>query len=171
LSGIDLGFTRTRSGIGESTLTTFPVFDSLGEQVLVRMHAVLESKSPTATTYRYYFESSQDSDLDVNLSTGVFTLNESGEIAGDSTAEISIDREATAAKNMVVTASFDRWVRWFWHDSPIRLAWSKTAVERCLKASAPDRLRSRFPVRRALEVFDPERSNCRTRTSVEVWSN
>jgi flagellar hook protein FlgE len=108
LSGINLGFTRTRSGIGESTLTTFPVFDSLGEQVLVRMHAVLESKSPTATTYRYYFESSQDSDLDVNLSTGVFTLNESGEIAGDSTAEISIDREATAAKNMVVTVDLSR---------------------------------------------------------------
>ncbi|MDA1166052.1 MAG: flagellar hook-basal body complex protein, partial [Planctomycetota bacterium] len=60
---VDLGFTQTRQGIGESTVVTFPVFDSLGEQVIVRMHTVLESKSPTVTTYRYYFESSQDSDL------------------------------------------------------------------------------------------------------------
>jgi len=105
---IDLGFARTRAGIGESTLTTFPIFDSLGEQVLVRMHAVLESKSPTATTYRYYFESSQDSDLNSNLSTGTFSLNESGEITGDSVAEISIDREATAAKTMIVSVDLSR---------------------------------------------------------------
>ena len=107
-TAIDLDFTRTRTGIGESTLTTFPIFDSLGEQVLVRMHAVLESKSPTATTYRYYFESSQDSDLNSSLSTGTFTLNESGEIAGDSIAEISIDREATAAKTMAVSVDLSR---------------------------------------------------------------
>ncbi len=105
---IDLGFTRTREGIGESTLTTFPVFDSLGEQVLVRMHAILESKSPTATTYRYYFESSEDSDLNSNLSTGTFSLNESGEIAGDSIAEIEIDRAATAAKTMIVSVDLSR---------------------------------------------------------------
>lgn len=105
---VDLGFARTRTGVGESTLTTFPIFDSLGEQVLVRMHAVLESKSATATTYRYYFESSQDSDLNSNLSTGTFTLNESGEIAGDSIAEISIDREETAAKTMIVSVDLSR---------------------------------------------------------------
>ena len=105
---IDLAFTQTREGIGESTLTTFPVFDSLGEQVLVRMHAILESKSPTATTYRYYFESSEDSDLNSNLSTGTFSLNESGEIAGDSIAEIEIDRAATAAKTMIVSVDLSR---------------------------------------------------------------
>lgn len=105
---IDLDFARTRTGIGESTLTTFPIFDSLGEQVLVRMHAVLESKSQTATTYRYYFESSQDSDLNSNLSTGTFSLNESGEITGDSIAEISIDRDATAAKTMTVSVDLTR---------------------------------------------------------------
>jgi flagellar hook protein FlgE len=99
---IDLGFTRTRDGNGESVVTTFPVFDSLGEQILVRMHAVLESKSPTATTYRYYFESSQDSDLNTHLSTGTFTLDEAGKIAGDAIAVISIDRDATAAKTTLV---------------------------------------------------------------------
>ncbi len=107
-TAIDLGFSRTRQGIGESTLATFPVFDSLGEQVLVRMHAVLESKSATSTTYRYYFESSQDSDLNTNLSTGTFTLNEAGEIAGDSVAEITIDRESTAAKTMIVDVDLSR---------------------------------------------------------------
>lgn len=105
---VDLGFTQTRQGIGESTVVTFPVFDSLGEQVIVRMHTVLESKSPTVTTYRYYFESSQDSDLNSNLATGTFALNESGEIAGDSTAALSIDRDSTAAKTMSISVDLTR---------------------------------------------------------------
>ena len=105
---LDLGFTSVRNGIGESTLATFPVFDSLGEQVIIRMHSVLESKSSTASTYRYYFESSQDSDLNTHLSTGTFTLNESGEIAGATSAEFSVDRALTAAKTLNVTVDLSR---------------------------------------------------------------
>lgn len=105
---LDLGFNSVRQGIGESTIATFPVFDSLGEQVIVRMHSVLESKSSTASTYRYYFESSQDSDLNTHLSTGTFTLNESGEIAGSTTAEFSVDRALTAAKTLNVTVDLSR---------------------------------------------------------------
>ncbi|MFT4559845.1 MAG: flagellar hook protein FlgE [Planctomycetaceae bacterium] len=105
---IDLGFTSARTGIGESTVTTFPVFDSLGEQVIVKMHTVLDSKSSTGTTYRYYFESSQDSDLNTNLTSGTFSLNESGEIAGASTALLTIDRDATAAKTMSISVDLSR---------------------------------------------------------------
>lgn len=105
---LDLNFTSVRDGIGESTIATFPVFDSLGEQVIVRMHSILESKSSTASTYRYYFESSQDSDLNTHLSTGTFTLNESGELAGGTTAEFSVDRALTAAKTLNVTVDLSR---------------------------------------------------------------
>ena len=105
---IDLGFTQTREGIGQSTVTAFPVFDSLGEQVIVKMHTVLESKSSTGTTYRYYFESSQDSDLSTSLTTGTFSLNESGEIAGAATATLSIDRDTTAAKTMSISVDLTR---------------------------------------------------------------
>ena len=108
VAAIDLDFASVRDGIGESSVVTFPVFDSLGEQVLVRMHAILESKSPTATTYRYYFESSQDSDINTSLTTGRFTLNEAGEIAGDSTVTLSIDRDNTAAKTMSVDVDISR---------------------------------------------------------------
>jgi flagellar hook protein FlgE len=87
---------------------TFPVFDSLGEQVLVRMHSILEAKSATATTYRYYFESSQDSDINTNLTTGTYTLNEAGELTGDSTVTLSIDRDSTAAKTMSVDVDISR---------------------------------------------------------------
>lgn len=108
VTAVDLGFAQVREGIGESTLATFPVFDSLGEQVIVKMHAVLEAKSSTATTYRYYFESSQDSDLNTHLTTGTFTLDEFGEITGDATASVSIDRDQTAAKTMSLDIDFSR---------------------------------------------------------------
>lgn len=108
VSAVDLDFGSVRDGIGESAVVTFPVFDSLGEQVLVRMHSILESKSATSTTYRYYFESSQDSDLNSALASGTFTLNETGDIAGDSTVTLSIDRDQTAAKTLSIDVDLTR---------------------------------------------------------------
>lgn len=99
-NSVDIGFSQVREGVGESTVVAFPAFDSLGEPVLVKMHAVLETKTSTNTTYRYFFESSEDSDLDVSLGTGTFTLNESGDITGDTTAIVNIDRGNTAAQTL-----------------------------------------------------------------------
>lgn len=101
-NSLDLGFTQVQEGLGEGTVVRFPVYDSLGEPVDVRMHAVLEEKTSATTVYRYFFESTDDSDLDVSLGTGTFVLNESGEITGDPTVNISIDRANTAAQTMDV---------------------------------------------------------------------
>jgi flagellar hook protein FlgE len=108
LRSVDLDFESTREGIGESSVVTFPVFDSLGERLLVRMHTVLESKSADATTYRYYFESSQDSDSNTSLATGTFTLDETGKISGDSSVSLTIDRDNTAAKTMSLEVDISR---------------------------------------------------------------
>lgn len=107
-TSLDLGFSQLREGIGESTVVRFPVYDSLGEPVNVLMHAVLEEKTSASTVYRYYFESSDDSDVDISLGTGTFVLNESGEITGDTTVVISIDRANTAAQTMDVEVDLAR---------------------------------------------------------------
>lgn len=107
-NSIDLGFKQVQEGVGEGTVVRFPVYDSLGEPVDVLMHVVLEEKTSTSTVYRYFFESTDDSDLDVNLGTGTFALNESGEITGDPTVNISIDRANTAAQTMDVEVNLSR---------------------------------------------------------------
>lgn len=103
---IDLGFDEIQAGDGESAVVTFPVFDSLGQQAVVKMHAVLENKSPSATTFRYFLESTDDSDSDIFLQTGVFTLGADGEISGDPDANFTINRTESAANDITIDIDF-----------------------------------------------------------------
>lgn len=91
---------------GESVVVTFPVYDSLGEQVVVRMHAVLQEQQDSSTIYRYYFESADDSDRNLFLSTGTITLDGQGDITGSTEAVVQINRERTAASDMQLTVDF-----------------------------------------------------------------
>lgn len=103
---IDLGFDETQEANGESAVVTFPVFDSLGQQVVVKMHSVLEAKSTGATTYRYFLESADDSDTDTFLQTGVYTLGADGSITGDPDANFTINRTQSAANDITIDIDF-----------------------------------------------------------------
>ncbi len=88
---LDLGWNRIQSADGESAVATFAVYDSLGQQLTVRMHTVLESKTPT-TQVRYYLESADDSDRDTFLSSGTFELDGSGTITGNAIRTFTLNR-------------------------------------------------------------------------------
>ena len=103
---IDLGFDETQQGDGESAVVTFPVYDSLGQQASVKLHAVLEAKSTSATTFRYFLESTDDSDADIFLQTGVFTLGADGEITGAPDTNFTINRSESAANDITIDLDF-----------------------------------------------------------------
>lgn len=98
---LDLGFSRVQSADGESAVATFAVYDSLGEQLTVRMHTVVEATTPT-TQVRYYLESSDDSDRETFLGTGTFDLDAGGAITGNAFRTITINRGATAANDLSI---------------------------------------------------------------------
>ena len=98
---LDLGFERVQAADGEGAVATFAVYDSLGEQLLVRMHTVLESRTPT-TQIRYYLESTDDSDRDTFLATGTFNLDADGLITGDEVRNFTINRGTTAAHDLAI---------------------------------------------------------------------
>ncbi|MBI1315042.1 flagellar hook-basal body complex protein [bacterium] len=98
---LDLGFDRVQSADGDGAVATFAVYDSLGEQLSVRMHTVIESTTPT-TQIRYYLESSDDSDLATLLGTGTFDLDSSGSITGNSLRTFTINRGNTAANDLSI---------------------------------------------------------------------
>lgn len=100
LAPVDMGFTDLQSANGESAVVTFPVFDSLGQQINVRMHAVLQERSGTTTTFRYHLESSDDSDLDTFLGTGTFTIAADGTVTGDPVGTFTINRAGSAANDL-----------------------------------------------------------------------
>ncbi len=103
---IDLNFTELQAANGESAVVTFPVFDSLGQQVIVKMHSVLEDRTASSTTFRYYLESPQDSDPSMFLKSGMFTIGNDGTINGDPTTNFTINRAETAANDIDVEIDF-----------------------------------------------------------------
>ncbi len=96
-ASVPLVFASTQTAIGESTVTDFAVFDSLGQEVKVRMSAVLESKTPSTTTFRYFLESEDDSDADAFVDTGTVTFDSEGNVIAGGLKTFAIDRNDSAA--------------------------------------------------------------------------
>lgn len=94
---IDLGFSKTGSADGESTLSQFVVYDSLGQPINVRMTYVLESFSANETVFRFYGDSSGDSDTDIRVGNGTIRFDGNGQFVSSSDNVIQVDRATTAA--------------------------------------------------------------------------
>ncbi len=103
---LDIPFTKSQSADGESTITDFIIFDSLGQEVNIKLTAYLEARDGTSSTFRYFAESVDDSDADVVVGDGSFIFDSQGKITSGLTDTFSIDRANTAASNMQVTIDF-----------------------------------------------------------------
>lgn len=94
---VSFGFTNTQAANGGSTRTTFVAFDSIGSEVVIDLRFVLESKTTSGVTWRYYADSTDDTDLDLALGTGVLTFDTEGKLLTVSNPSISVDRTNTGA--------------------------------------------------------------------------
>jgi flagellar hook protein FlgE len=89
---------------GESTTTTFTVYDSLGTPLNIRMSAYMESQGPNNTTYRYTLESADQSGPAIAIGNGTISFDDQGKVSGSPTTQFSINRSTTSAVNpMLVT--------------------------------------------------------------------
>ncbi len=105
-STLDLPFTKSQTADGESTITDFIIYDSLGQEVNIKLTAYLESRDGSSSTFRYFAESVDDSDDDVVIGSGSFIFDSQGKITSGLTDTFSVDRADTAASNMQVTIDF-----------------------------------------------------------------
>ena len=96
-NAVSYGFTNTQEANGGSTRTTFVAFDSLGSEVVIDLRFVLESKTTTGATWRYFADSTDDTDLDLALGTGVLSFDTEGNLLTVSNPSISVDRVNTGA--------------------------------------------------------------------------
>jgi flagellar hook protein FlgE len=104
---VGLNFTKQQSANGESALTDFLVYDSLGQALTVRLSATLESNTSSSTTFRYFLESQDDSDLDFALGNGTLVYDGEGRLSSGAQQTFAIDRNSTAALSpMQITADF-----------------------------------------------------------------
>jgi flagellar hook protein FlgE len=106
-NAVSFGFTGTQEANGGSTRTTFVTFDSLGSEVVIDLRFVLETKTTTGLTWRYYADSTDDTDLDLFLGTGVLSFDTEGNLLTVTNPSISIDRANTGAVTpMNITLKF-----------------------------------------------------------------
>jgi flagellar hook protein FlgE len=89
--------TREASADGESVRNTFVVFDSLGTPLTVNLTMVLEGKSNSGTTWRYFADSPNDTRLTKTLGTGTIAFDTLGQLTGAPSFELRIERQNTGA--------------------------------------------------------------------------
>jgi flagellar hook protein FlgE len=77
---------------GESVRTTFAVFDSLGGTVELDASLVLDSRTSTSTTWRYYIESADDTDLNLQVATGTLSFDTAGRLTTLQPVVVNLDR-------------------------------------------------------------------------------
>ena len=85
-------FATQSPAMGEGLTTSFGVFDSLGNLVEVRLRLSLESRSTTGTVWRFYAESTDDTDLSPALGTGTITFDPNGRFVSVTGGDLSINR-------------------------------------------------------------------------------
>jgi len=82
---------------GESVRTSFLVYDSLGTPLTVDLSMVIDAKSNAGTTWRYFVESADDTDLALQVATGTLDFDTAGRLDTTDPVPLQIDRAATGA--------------------------------------------------------------------------
>lgn len=100
-STINMPFTSTQVATGESAMTDFVAYDSLGSSLNVHVTAVLVDSSSTATTWRWYADSSSNANPsdpnDTSVGTGTISFDGSGNFLSSTNSTVMIYRNGTAA--------------------------------------------------------------------------
>jgi flagellar hook protein FlgE len=104
---IPFAFTQTSAAAGEGLTMQLDLFDSLGGEVSARLRLALESKTDAGTTWRFYAESVDDSDVSNVLGTGTISFDPNGQFLGATGADLSIDHaNSGAASPLAFTVDF-----------------------------------------------------------------
>lgn len=96
-TGAPFTWTETQAANGESVYTSFTVYDSLGTPMTMDATFVLEQADVTGTTWRFYANSADDTDIDLVLGNGTVTFDTTGQYVTSVGTNISIDRAGTGA--------------------------------------------------------------------------
>ncbi|MCC6125573.1 MAG: flagellar hook-basal body complex protein [Pirellulales bacterium] len=103
---VNMPFTKYQDAIGESTMTDFLVYDSLGTACNVRITADLESVSETGTVYRWFADSSSNQtptdSPTIAVGTGTITFDGKGKFVSATNDKVTIYRSGTPAVSPLV---------------------------------------------------------------------
>lgn len=106
---VPFSFNETQAANGESAHTTFVVYDSLGSPISVDFTMVLEDRTTGGATWRFYANSSDDSDVDFVIGTGTLNFDGNGQFIDSPQNGVIINRVGTGANDpLAVEFDFSR---------------------------------------------------------------
>lgn len=92
-----VGFSTLQDAVGQSAVSDFVVYDSLGVPLDVRLTTALESRDGTTTTYRWFADSGDNDpagpDHDIAVGTGLISFDGEGNLIHANDPTVSIDRQ------------------------------------------------------------------------------
>lgn len=91
----NLAFGSVQKGKGQSAVADFVAYDSLGLPIRMRITSVLESRSDTATVYRWFADSADNSTRDgssIAVGSGLLTFDGNGNFVTSSNNTVAVDR-------------------------------------------------------------------------------
>lgn len=104
---LPFAFTTTPA-TGEGVSTAMVVFDSLGNSVEVRLRVAMESRNESGTVWRFFAESTDDTDATPLLGTGTMTFDQDGQLVASDGTNITIDQSsAGSATPLSLTLDLD----------------------------------------------------------------
>lgn len=91
-------FEQTVVSTTEGTRTSFTGYDSLGVPIEVTLTFALETADGNGITWRFFAESSDDTDADRFLGTGLIQFDTKGNYTSTTNATVTIDRDDTGSQ-------------------------------------------------------------------------
>ena len=92
---VPLAFNQTQAAVGQSVTADFIAYDSLGIPINVHLTAVLQSRTSTQTTYRWFADSPQNdptSGSSIAVGTGLISFDGQGQFVSATNSTVSVDR-------------------------------------------------------------------------------
>lgn len=101
-------FNETTAADGEGAVTSTVVYDSLGNEHIVTMTMSCIGRTNDSSTWRWYGDCVDDTDLSLAVGTGTVTFDSRGQYSSDSGANIVIDlRLMGVATALVINPDFN----------------------------------------------------------------
>jgi flagellar hook protein FlgE len=91
----NLNFGNMQDAKGQSAVADFIAYDTLGIPVNVRVTAVLQERTDSATIYRWFADSSDNSPLtgsDISVGTGLITFDGKGNFVSSTNDQVAVER-------------------------------------------------------------------------------
>src|SRR6185295_4475685 len=91
----NLSFGKLQDAVGQSAVADFIAYDTLGIPINVRVTAVLQERTDSATIYRWFADSSDNSPLtgaDISVGTGLISFDGRGNFVSATNDSVTIER-------------------------------------------------------------------------------